>query len=184
MSGLSCVSLNEPLEMVPYCLDCEYFSQGGISKMLNSTIVMCLLAFSHLPTMCCPSASDNSGIGARELQGKWAIETVEINGVDMTEVLGGIPWLPQEFKIREHQLTITNVSKKSLVAELVVNKKRGPRELDVRFSGGYLMRGIYSIDGDVLLVCINRDHDCERPKRFSSKSEPVRAILILRKSQD
>jgi uncharacterized protein (TIGR03067 family) len=69
-------------------------------------------------------------------------------------------------------------------AKIEVDETRDPKHITVRDGGGKLtFRGIYSLDGDTLKVCMNGDGgDARRPEEFVTKKGTPLLLIVLKKA--
>jgi uncharacterized protein (TIGR03067 family) len=132
------------------------------------------------------SAAGNKGTqkGDKEkLQGKWHIVSVAVEDkvVKREDV-------PQEWKGAFEKDLFVERDRFGQVghsnAKIEFDETRNPKQITVRDDGTKLtFRGIYSLDGDTLKVCLNGDgSDVRRPEEFVTKKGTPLLLIVLKKT--
>lgn len=132
------------------------------------------------------SAGDNKGAprGDKEkLQGKWHIVSIAVEDKVITR-----EGAPKEWKGTFETDLFVEGDRFGQVgsgnAKIELDETRDPKQITVRDDGGKLtFRGIYSIDGDALKVCINGDgSDVRRPEEFVTRKGTPLLLIHLKKA--
>jgi uncharacterized protein (TIGR03067 family) len=135
--------------------------------------IVCLVIVAALPLKV--SADDAAKKDLDAIQGVWKVESVEVDGKQVPG-LGGA--------------TILSIKGKKLlyageeVAELAIDPKVKPPSIDLTFAKPKReLEGIYSISGDTLKLCINRQADGvkDRPTKFETTDLPELRLLVLKR---
>ncbi len=111
-----------------------------------------------------PRASKKS---LQTLQGKWKTEFIGFAGEDMTTPAMSLPFgYPSEFVIRKNVATLLLPGRGKMNVTFRINARTSPREVDVIFKTGRSLRGIFALDSNTLLLCINNHPREKRPRTF------------------
>ena len=105
-----------------------------------------------------------------DLQGTWRPESILIRGNELDSRM--LPYSEKEYRIEKDKLTVVGkVFNREVKPEMriKVDGSTTPKSMDLCFPDGTVFRGIYAVDGDVLLVCMPRDGTAKRPITFSSR---------------
>jgi len=145
-----------------------------------------ILATASLALAISVNAADNKDAlkGDKEkLQGKWHIVSVAVE--DKVIKREGVP---QEWKGTFEKDLFVEGDRFGQVgasnAKIELDETRNPKQITVRADGGKLtFRGIYSLDGDTLKVCVNGDgSDVRRPEEFVTKKGTPLLLIELKKA--
>lgn len=118
-----------------------------------------------------------------KLQGKWHIVSIAVE--DKVIKREGVP---NEWKDTFEKDLFVEGDRFGQVgyssAKIELDESRAPKQITVRADGGKLtFRGIYSIDGDTLKVCMNGDgSDVRRPEEFVTKKGTPLLLIQLKKA--
>ena len=119
-----------------------------------------------------------------KFQGTWRFVSMQVEGMNyrdthvskLTLVLKGDQWTFSDGKKSAAKLTFElDPTKKPKTIDLVdmdVDKKR-------------YIRGIYSLEGDILTVCYNRDpkKEGDRPAKFATKPDTGFVLFVLKRQK-
>src|SRR5262245_51743687 len=89
------------------------------------------------------------------LQGTWVPESIHCGGTDGTATALKLPGYPTRCTISRDEVTMAFAIGKDVKATIKLNPLVSPKQIDVIFGERARLKGIYAIDGDVLLVCID-----------------------------
>ena len=132
------------------------------------------------------SAADNKDAlkGDREkLQGQWQLVSIAVEGKIITR-----EGVPQEWKGTFEKDLLVRGDRFGQVgnsnAKFELDDTRDPKQITVRDADGTLtFRGIYTLDGDTLKVCMNGDGgDVRRPEEFVTKQGTPLLLMVLKKA--
>jgi uncharacterized protein (TIGR03067 family) len=118
-----------------------------------------------------------------KLQGKWQIASVAVD--DKVIKREDVPkqWkgtFEKDLFVEGDRFGQVGYSK----ARFELDGTRAPKQITVRDDAGKLtFRGIYSLDGDTLKVCMNGDgSDVRRPEEFATKKGTPLLLIVLKKT--
>jgi uncharacterized protein (TIGR03067 family) len=121
-------------------------------------------------------ASDRPKDKFAELEGTWTIVKIEANGKSLLEK--GEKW---KLVIKEGKVTATADAKNApkgatLKLSKILDPRKKPKTVTVRYEGRLTFYGIYQVKGDELRVCGDgvdpadeKNPEARRPKKFDSK---------------
>jgi uncharacterized protein (TIGR03067 family) len=66
-------------------------------------------------------------------------------------------------------------------ASYKLDPSKKPREIDIMLDGGKTLKGIYSLDGDTLKICVAEKGD--RPKEFKADAETKAAVMTFKRDK-
>jgi len=118
----------------------------------------------------------------KALEGRWVFEAV----LYQRDIFGAgpeTPLTPTAFEVKRDRLTIRLSGLKSADAELTTDEAATPKCFDARLSNGHVFRGIFALDGDVLVVCVQMESERKRPTAFSTLSDDRTVLFILRRQR-
>jgi len=125
----------------------------------------------------------------RKLNGVWVAEKITSSGQVVP-----LEKFPFELHFTDKTLTFKRVRHDRApdrVHDITLDNTKNPATIDIIGKRGdsiLHVRGIYSFDGDRLLICSLRDENRrpskERPKTFESSSEVPSDLLILKRKPD
>jgi uncharacterized protein (TIGR03067 family) len=112
-----------------------------------------------------------------ELQGRWKLVSLEVNGTT-SDFTGGQPrWL-----IKGNQVLYGGDE----IARLTAPASAEPKIIDLGFLGSKkVYEGIYQVDKDTLKICVNRQTEGvkERPDGFSTKDHDNWRLLVFERDR-
>src|SRR6187401_2110663 len=110
---------------------------------------------------------------AAELQGRWKLSAVEVNGSD-AELPGELPiWEIKGYKVLYGQEEL---------ATLTADGGVTPKTIHLQFvSPAKTYEGIYSADAETLRICVNNTSDgvTQRPGELTTKDQPTFRLLTF-----
>jgi uncharacterized protein (TIGR03067 family) len=111
---------------------------------------------------------DADKIDLKQLQGKWTLAALEVNGKDVpVQRLDGT-----KLTIKGNDYTIELKNKTVIVCKLKLDPSTDPKHLDMTFLEGEnkdkVHKAIYRIDGDKFQLCRGLTPDKERPNQFAT----------------
>ncbi|HSQ55057.1 MAG TPA: TIGR03067 domain-containing protein [Gemmata sp.] len=124
---------------------------------------------------------DANAAELKALVGKWKVASAELGGKDITEHLKEM-----KFEIKAGGKYTAQVGELKDDATFSVDLAKKPREMDVKPNGGpqkgKIVKAIYKLEGDTLIICYDHDHAENRQSRFESK-EGTTVLLITYKRE-
>jgi uncharacterized protein (TIGR03067 family) len=111
------------------------------------------------------------------LQGVWKLTALEIDGKTTDFPENPPRWFIKEDKVRYGGQEL---------AALMIDAATTPRSIDLAFlSPKRSYEGIYSVTGDTLKICVNRQTEGvkERPVGFATKDNPEWRLLVFKRDQ-
>jgi uncharacterized protein (TIGR03067 family) len=143
-----------------------------------------LATVSLLPVVGASAADKDTHTGDKgKLQGTWHIVSVAVEDKRIKREDA-----PQEWKVAFEKGLFFDGDRFGQVgyssAKIELDETSDPKQITVRDDGGRLtFRGIYSLDGDTLKVCMNGDgDDVRRPEEFMTKKGTAFLLLRLKKA--
>jgi uncharacterized protein (TIGR03067 family) len=119
-----------------------------------------------------------------KLQGAWEVVSREsASGVERSPDLGKVQFV---FKGNKLSAGATNRDVTNMTYTVRLHEDRSPKEIEIVFSDSQTKgiptgRGIYSLNGDALLLCLTFDEKEARPTEFVAAQGSKRVLHILRR---
>lgn len=132
-----------------------------------------------LATPCLAAAEEGKGSkeGVSELQAKWKLTGVEVNGGEAELPVDDLPvWEIKDGKV---------LYGPEELATLVVDGGVTPKTIDLQFvSPAKTYEGIYAVDGETLRICVNNTTDGvkQRPAELATKDQPGYRLLTFKRA--
>ena len=128
-------------------------------------------------------AGDATSKDLDALRGTWKV-------VELTELGEKLPdkeLAPVEVVILGNKMTINDDGKFREEITLKLDATKKPKAVDFHYSKGpntgKVERGIYLLEGDTLIFCINEKKDGERPTEFASTKGNGCSLAVLKKTK-
>lgn len=141
-------------------------------NLARSTGVFVVLLLAALPGQ----AEDQE---KAKLKGTWVPTRLKQNGKDKER-----GWKEMQFTFQEDKLLWKGIlpsdPEREETLTYSINAAKSPREMDIQFQGGAVLRCIYEINGDELKLCMAEGRD-ERPKELDSKEGSLHVLLIFKR---
>lgn len=122
-----------------------------------------------------PSDARAADPDQEKLQGKWAVETFEFNGMPVEAMKNAV----REFKGDKYTLTPATGDVFSGTVKLDSTQK--PKHIDLELSDRTL-KGIYEIDGETLKISYVLEGD-QRPSEFVSKPDSGVVLAVHKRAK-
>jgi uncharacterized protein (TIGR03067 family) len=142
--------------------------------LLVSVVWAALVTGGEIAGAAAPPVDRATGLMAK-LQGVWVLEGLEVEGTQllMPELIEGMyPLLTRTYTLRGEKLVVTIGKRWVVPCKVKIDASVSPKHLDVTGLDGKrnreTFRGIFALDGDVLLVSMARNLTDPRPTRFNS----------------
>ena len=117
----------------------------------------------------------------KALVGTYTVAKAELGGKDITEHLKIM-----KFDIRDGGKYTAQVGEQKDDASFTADPSKKPREMDVKPNGGphkgKIVKVIYKLDGDHLLICYDYEKPENRPTAFESK-DGTSVLLVIYKRE-
>ena len=143
---------------------------------MNSTsLLLSALLIAGFPRPALPD--DEPAKGPAELQGCWKLKSVETGGESRDPLGGGEPrWVVKGDVIAYGGTEL---------GKLTTDPTTSPKVIDLKFKEPERKyEGVYSIEKDVLTICVNRrDGATDRPGKLSTKDQPDWLLLVFEKEK-
>jgi uncharacterized protein (TIGR03067 family) len=112
-----------------------------------------------------------------QLQGTWRIESSTWNGVDDPEIAKTVTVLFQG-----DQFIVVDRDGNRQTETIQLRPAQNPKSIDCTSqTQGRLLRGIYSLEGDVVKWCSAGGANTIRPTKFSSQPGSKQSLMVLRR---
>jgi uncharacterized protein (TIGR03067 family) len=126
----------------------------------------------------CQQPAAEQGKAIRDLQGDWLLQTHEVRGVNIVD--DSVPIVnPTMVSIKDDELTLHYFGHAKV--KMAVNTSASPKTIDFIGPKCVVARGIYALDGDVLLMAIAWYPLEIRPDAFKSSKKDVTLVILKRK---
>jgi uncharacterized protein (TIGR03067 family) len=116
----------------------------------------------------------------KKLEGTWVILSAEENGKQVPE--GVIKDLDLRITITSNKVMLRLPQKKTEEATLTIDSTKKPKQIDLK-SGDVEIRGIYSLDGDMLKMCAVKEQSKDRPTDFTTKDDDGHGLFVLKREK-
>ena len=129
------------------------------------------------------SGGDATSKDLDALRGTWKVTQL----TEMGEKLPDKELAPVEVIILGNKMTINDDGKFREEITLKLDATKKPKAVDFNYSKGpntgKVERGIYLLEGDTLIFCINEKKDGERPTEFASTKGNGCSLAVLKKTK-
>lgn len=137
-----------------------------------------------LTTFClfvCSASGQDAKADLEKLQGDWAVTAMQMNGKDSTKEMTDN--LRITFKGETMILARVKGRAKGKEYTIKLDPSKKPNAIDLSATDGkakgFVVRGIYQIDGMDVKLCISNTTDNERPTEFKSAKGSELIVLSL-----
>jgi uncharacterized protein (TIGR03067 family) len=141
-------------------------------------IALCSLFVLAIPAM----ADEKSDAEFKSLTGKWEITKSELGGMDVTEHLKAM-----KFEIMAGGKYVAELGKEKDEGAFTIDLAKTPKAMDIKATGGpgkdKLIKAIYKLDGDDLVVCYDLSDDSERPTKFETKPKSMQLLTTYKRKK-
>lgn len=121
--------------------------------------------------------------GRPSLDGTWEVTQMIENGVPVgSDVLRNRYVADSRFTIAGNTIRFVRPDKGVRKLAFVSGQSAGPRTIDLAGTESIGSRGIYAVDGDVLLLCLAAPEASERPRGFASPSGSNQLLVVLQRT--
>jgi uncharacterized protein (TIGR03067 family) len=130
-----------------------------------------------------PAFADTAAEAQKSLQGTWAVTTAERDGKPAADVVGHrLSFTANRFRIQCKDGRLLHEG------TFRVDPSTKPAAIDFVHTGGALKgklwKGIYALDGDVLMTCDNAPNlDKGRPTAFEARSGSGHVLVTLKRAK-
>lgn len=119
---------------------------------------------------------------AKALQGTWLLEAAKLQGRDHTEDFAGMKLI-----IKDNHYTV-DFGKNTDKGTFTLDPKATPKRIDIKSAEGPFkgktLPGIYELNGDVLVLCLDADGKAElRPKAFDAPEMSRNMLLRYKRAK-
>lgn len=140
-------------------------------------------AFCSLFALAIPAMADEkSDAEFKALTGKWEIVKSELGGADITEHLKEM-----KFEIKGGGKYVAELGKEKDEGAFTIDLAKKPKEMDIKSTGGpnkgKLIKAIYKLDGDELVICYELGGDGERPTKFETKPKSMQLLTTYKRKK-
>ena len=118
----------------------------------------------------------------KKLEGTWIVVAREERGVESPkEVLDKIE-MRFTFTGTKVTLKISKQIEKSEDGPFTIDSTKKPKQIDMK-TGKIEVRGIFSLEGDTLKLCLVMDKDAKRPTDFTTAKDNGHGLLVLKREK-
>ncbi len=155
--------------------------------MKNAVVLGVVLASLALRAAAAPVPAYRAGKEKADkdaIQGTWVWVSAEAGGKKEPDA---------DFKakqvvtvIRDGTMTVRYKGRETQRAEYRLDPAKSPKQIDITMEQGgqtFVLKGIYRLDGDALILCYGGPRD-ERPKKFVSEAGSQVAVLRLQRKKE
>ena len=140
-------------------------------------------AFCSLFVLAIPAMADEKSDGEfKALTGKWEIVKSELGGADITDHLKAM-----KFEIMAGGKYVAELGKEKDEGSFTLNLAKKPKEMDIKATGGpgkdKLIKAIYKLDGDDMVICYELGGDGERPTKFETKKDTKQLLTTYKRKK-
>lgn len=149
-------------------------------------ILPLLVLFGLSPIRAADAPADRAATSDKALLGTWAVTSAEYRGEKSAEPVGST------FTFTADQITMKKKGKDKAesTAAYVVDASASPKRLDLtplddagKIDINRTLRGIYSVDGDTLKICMNDRPGDRRPPSLESTRDSTAVLLVLKRQK-
>jgi uncharacterized protein (TIGR03067 family) len=115
------------------------------------------------------------------INGTWIVETKQVKGTTRTKESRLPFWDPMEFSIQESDIELRFTSKEKSRLTFSTTRSKASRTFDLNLSEKVVIRGIFLLDGDVLIVCYNIEPNGPRPTSFDTTKGDSWVVYLCRR---
>ena len=141
-------------------------------------LALCSILVLVFPAM----ADDKSDAEFKALAGKWEITKSELGGMDITDHLKAM-----KFEIMGGGKYVAELGKEKDEGAFTIDLAMKPKEMDIKSTGGpnkdKLIKAIYKLDGDELVVCYELGGEGERPTKFETKPKTMLLLTTYKRKK-
>ncbi|MFO0805886.1 MAG: TIGR03067 domain-containing protein [Gemmataceae bacterium] len=127
-------------------------------------------------------ADDKSDAELKALVGKWEIVKSELGGMDITDHLKAL-----KFEISAGGKYFAQLGEEKDEGSFTIDLAKKPKEMDIKSTGGpnkdKLVKAIYKLDGDELVVCYELGGDGDRPLKFETKKDTKQLLATYKRKK-
>ena len=143
--------------------------------------ISCLALFALIGVVVPAVADDKADADLKAMVGKWDIVKAELGGKDVTEHLKAM-----KFEIAEGGKYTAELGTEKDVGTFTVDVAKAPKAMDIKATGGpdkdKLIKAIYKLDGDAMVVCYELGGD-KRPEKFESKADTKQLLTTYKRKK-
>jgi RNA polymerase sigma factor (sigma-70 family) len=126
------------------------------------------------------AAADKPKADKDSLQGTWIPVSVEEDGRQVPE---------DEVKAKNFEMVFAGdkvtfpIKEEPKEVGFKLDPAKKPKQIDLVFGEAKTAKGIYLFDGDTLKLCVQKEHDGERPTEFVSKEGTQHLLIVLKRKK-
>ena len=122
-------------------------------------------------------AGQGDGKGAKEIDGAWTFVSA-VKGGKKKDFDGE----PIRIVFKAGKMTIDKGGD-TKNGSYKIDPAKKPKQIDLVFGEAKTAKGIYLFDGDTLKLCVQKEHDGERPTEFVSKEGTQHLLIVLKRKK-
>ena len=127
-----------------------------------------------------PATKENAKKNPPNIEGEWVAESIIDNGKPRPIPDAGISFT---FTKDKDYIVVDN-GMKSPASPFRIDLKKSPHEIDLDIACGFILRGIFKIEGDTLTLCTaNPLGGVARPTEFESAERSGRRLFVFKRAK-
>jgi uncharacterized protein (TIGR03067 family) len=112
------------------------------------------------------------------LLGDWVVVSFQIYGISYDDIVSGAI-----VTIRTNLMAVKDEKVLKGITGYKLMPKDKPPSIDLIEKGDRVLKGIYSIDGKTLTLCLAEKYGAERPTKFESNDKTRWTLLVLKRKE-